>query len=191
MKPLVHKFILPPVLVGLHALLLLPLFFAPPPEHLGNPQHELLQSHSSDGSEREPLMRRLHLKDAIPIGVVGFVGVHVLRRLAGMVPLPKDPRRTRLAARIEKGVLFALGVVEEVWRWGLVRLLIKAIGGKGGFRGRGELWGLSYVGLAGEEETFAVARPSIWEAVYLMGWIWSAVETVVCCEAAPGIPLGV
>jgi len=185
MKPLVHKLILPPVLVGLHALLLLPLFFAPPPVHLGNPQHELLlPPQIPDDDEREPLIRRLHLEAAIPMAAVGFVGVHVLRRLAGKIPLPKDPRRTRLAARIEKGVLFTLGVVEEVWRWGLVRILVALIGGKGGFRGRGDVWDLSY-GWGGDEDFELVGAsktnyPSIWEAVYLMGWTWSAVETVVC-----------
>jgi hypothetical protein len=183
MKSSVHRFILPPVLLGVHLLLLLPLFLAP---HIENPGQEPERESQDDG--QEPLLQRLHLKHSIPLGVLGFAGVHVLKQLAGEVPLPKDPRRIQLAARIEKSVLFGLGVVEEIWRWGVVRVLIRLEGGKGGFRGRGELWDLLYASLMGTVATadeFGVVSPTntkyptIWEAVYLMGWIWSLVETVV------------
>jgi hypothetical protein len=171
MKSSVHRFILPPVLLGVHLLLLLPLFLAP---HIENPGQEPERESQDDG--QEPLLQRLHLKHSIPLGVLGFAGVHVLKQLAGEVPLPKDPRRIQLAARIEKSVLFGLGV------------LIRLEGGKGGFRGRGELWDLLYASLMGTVATadeFGVVSPTntkyptIWEAVYLMGWIWSLVETVV------------
>ncbi|KAI5818383.1 hypothetical protein BZA77DRAFT_243756 [Pyronema omphalodes] len=90
----------------------------------------------------------------------------------------------QLAARIEKIVLFSLGIMEELWRWGMVRLLIRIEGGKGGFRGRGGLWDLAFeswdggapddYGIGGEMNT---KYPTIWEAVYFMGWTWSVVET--------------
>jgi hypothetical protein len=180
MKRSVHRLVLPPVLIGIHLLLLLPLFLAPPLESLG-PSPGL----SSD--DREPHYRRVHPKHSVPLGILGFVGVHVLKQLAGKIPLPKDPRRMQLAARIEKVVLFSLGIVEELWRWGMVRLLIRIEGGKGGFRGRGELWDLAFgswdggaaddYGIGGEMNT---KYPTIWEAVYFMGWTWSVVETSVC-----------
>ncbi|KAI5777517.1 hypothetical protein EDC01DRAFT_724314 [Geopyxis carbonaria] len=62
----------------------------------------------------------------------------------------------------------------------MVRILVKAEGGAGGFRGRGELWDLAGnnlttggLDLAGQ---FNTKYPSIWEGVYLMGWVWSLVE---------------
>jgi hypothetical protein len=177
MKPLVHKFILPPLVLGLHGLLLLPLFLAPPDERLQRPP-EFLRSHirgHDDDDEREPLLRRLHPKFAIPLGILGFVGVHILKQLAGKVPLPQDSRRARLAANIERAVLFSLGVAEELWRWALARGLIKLLGGQGGFRGRGELWDFDVVQSPPENARY----PNIWEAVYLMGWFWSLLEAAV------------
>ncbi|KAF8245408.1 hypothetical protein K440DRAFT_634574 [Wilcoxina mikolae CBS 423.85] len=189
MKPSVHRFILPPVLLGVHLLLLLPLFLAPQVENPG--QAPVQESQEDDG--QEPLLQRLHLKYSIPLGLLGFAGVHVLKQLAGEVPLPKDPRRIRLAARIEQSVLFGLGVVEEIWRWGVVRVLITLEGGKGGFRGRGELWDLLYASWMGNggaaaalaADGFGIVSPTntkyptIWEGVYLMGWTWSLVETAL------------
>ena len=164
-------------------LLLLPLVLAPPPLD-GRPDDPAAPP-PDRAPERERLLVRLHAKQSAPLALLGFVGVHVLRQLAGAVPLPRDPRRLRLAARIEWSVLFALGVVEELWRWAIARLLIRLLGGKGGFRGRGELWDLASAG-----RLFGVRRggsalaantkyPSIWEAVYAMGWTWSLVETAV------------
>jgi hypothetical protein len=174
MKSRVHKFILPPLVLGLHGLLLLPLFLAPPDERLQRPP-EFLWSHvrGNGDEDREPLLRRLHPRFSIPLGILGFVGVHVLKQLAGKVPLPQDPRRARLAANIERAVLFSLGVAEELWRWALVRVLIKLLGGQGGFRGRGELWDFD---VESPEDT---KYPNIWEAVYLMGWFWSLLEAAV------------
>ncbi|KAA8894340.1 hypothetical protein FN846DRAFT_421504 [Sphaerosporella brunnea] len=184
MKPFVHKFIHPPLVLGLHGLLLLPLFLAPPDERLQRPP-EFLRAHDREyDDEREPLLVRLHPKFSIPFGILGFIGVHILKQLAGKVPLPQDPRRARLAANIEKAVLFALGVAEEVWRWGLARILIKLLGGQGGFRGRGPLWDL-FISGEPQEQLFGVVSPdntkyqSIWEAVYLMGWFWSVLEATV------------
>lgn len=184
MKPSVHRYVLPPVLLGVHLLLLLPLVLAPPaqddarrPDDLAGPPDR--------APEHERLLARLHPMQSGPLALLGFVGVHVLKQMAGAVPLPRDPRRLRLAARIEWSVLFALGVVEELWRWAIVRLLIWLLGGKCGFRGRGQLWDLASTGrLVAVRRGSALAvntkYPSIWEAVYAMGWTWSLVETAVC-----------
>lgn len=178
MKPSTHRYVLPPVLLGIHAVLLLPLILSPtrlrPPhfpefgEH-PRPVHPTNTKYWDYGS-------RLYLQYSIPLGIIGIVGVYVSKQLAGNVPLPKDERRKRLAQMIEWGVLFGMGVIEEVWRWGLVRLLVSFEGGHGGFRG-GEPFEDSL------EKFWAgvsLEPPSLWEGLYLMGWMWSVVECLVC-----------
>ena len=116
------------------------------------------------------MLCRLQPQYSVPLGVLGIVVMVVLKQAAGAIPLPRGNRQ--LAAGLGAAVMFVLGVAEEVWRWGLVRVLVTMEGGKGGFRGSGEPWDLA-VGPASAE------HPSIWEAVYLMGWVWSLVECVV------------
>lgn len=179
MKPSTHRYVLPPVLLGIHAVLLLPLMLSPTrlrpphfPDFGGHPRpvHPTNTKYWDYGS-------RLYLQYSIPLGIIGIVGVYVSKQLAGNVPLPKDERRKRLAQMIEWGVLFGMGVIEEVWRWGLVRLLVSFEGGHGGFRG-GEPFEDSL------EKKFWVGvnlePPSLWEGLYLMGWMWSVVECLVC-----------
>lgn len=178
MQPLFHKLALPPILIGIHVVVLLPLFFAPPLEHPGD---ELLPPDAHRRTPDQPqdsFVGRLQPKFSVPFGVSGFLVVFVFKQLAGKVPLPKDPRNVRLASAIECTILFLLGVLEEIWRWGLVRILIRLQGGGGGFRGRGELWDLEKV-LWNETGSMNTNYPSIWEAVYFMGWSWSVMEGVV------------
>ena len=166
MKRASHKYVLPTLLLGLHALLLLPVLLAKP--HADAPKrpqlHALLEL--EDGAE-ETLWERLHTQYSMPLGVGAFVIIHGVKQLMGMIPLPTDPRRRSLARFIEHAVLFGSGCLEEVWRWAVVRILVKLEGGSGGFRGRGELWDLN------------TKYPSIWEGVYLLGWTWSLVEAGV------------
>ena len=104
--------------------------------------------------------------------------VYALKQFAGKVPLPKNPRRKRLAQGIELGVLFSMGVVEEVLRWGLVRILVGLEGGAGGYRGQATCSVLEWIA-TGNAEGSGRTCPSIWEGVYFMGWIWSFVECMV------------
>lgn len=195
MKPSTHHYVLPPVLLGIHAVLLLPLILSP--ATLRPPQFPDPDGHSWPGYGSDPKYRdcksklgRLYLHYSIPLGIVGIVGVYLSKQLAGKVPLPKDPQRKRLAQAIEWGVLFGMGVMEEIWRWGLVRLLVRLEGGHGGFRGTGYprdpppeadygsvgvIWkeAAKFVGVSQE-------LPSIWEGLYLMAWVWSVIECLVC-----------
>ncbi|CAZ83588.1 unnamed protein product [Tuber melanosporum] len=68
-----------------------------------------------------------------------------------------------------------MGVVEEVLRWGLVRVLVGLEGGAGGYRGQAVCSLSDWIAGA---NTGGGGRtcPSIWEGVYFMGWIWSFVE---------------
>lgn len=189
MKPSTHRYVLPPVLLGIHAVLLLPLILSPTrlrPPHFpdfGEHPRPTYDSGSKYWDYRSRLAG-LYLQYSIPLGIIGIVGVYVSKQLAGSVPLPKDERRKRLAQVIEWAVLFGMGVIEEVWRWGLVRLLISFEGGHGGFRG-GEpyedsldkkFWAGSAAAIAG----VSLEAPSLWEGLYLMGWMWSVVECLVC-----------
>lgn len=207
MRPFVHKFILPPVLLGIHAVLLLPIFLArslstenphgsrTPGEARYDPLSPSLETSGAPrgGERHNNLLKRLQLQHSILFGVLGFVVIHVLKQFAGKIPLPNDPRRLWLAAKIEKLILLALGIVEEIWRWGLVRTLIKVEGGGGGFCGRDDdLWNpathWSYPWLqrqnvdAGAQRTMLAEThnsegyPGIWETVYVMGVSWSLVE---------------
>lgn len=174
MKPSTHRYVLPPVLLAIHAVLLLPLILSPirlrPPHFPDFGGHPRPTTYWDYGS-------RLYLQYSIPLGIIGIVGVYLSKQLAGNVPLPKDERRKRLAQIIEWAVLFGMGVIEEVWRWSLVRLLVSFEGGHGGFRG-GEPVEDSL-----EKKFWTGVRlgpPSLWEGLYLMGWMWSVVECVVC-----------
>lgn len=187
MKPSTHRYVLPPVLLGIHAVLLLPLILSP--ARLRPPHFPDFGEHPRPTYDPGPKywgyrsrLAGLYLQYSIPLGIIGIVGVYISKQLAGRVPLPKDERRKRLAQVIEWGVLFGMGVIEEVWRWGLVRLLISFEGGHGGFRG-GQLlkdslekfWASSTAATG-----VSLEAPSLWEGLYLMGWMWSVVECLVC-----------
>jgi hypothetical protein len=151
MKVSTHRYVLPPVLLAIHAILLLPLSLPPRVFRCGG----------------------VHAGYSVPLGMLGFAVVYASKQLAGKVPLPKDPRRKRLAQGIELVVLFSMGIVEEVCRWGLVRALVGLEGGEGGFRGT------AFLGLGWEDDGGGTG-PSIWKGVYFMGWVWSLVECTVC-----------
>ena len=70
-----------------------------------------------------------------------------------------------------------LGVIEEVWRWGLVRLLVQLEGGKGGYAG--SLNGFSLVLNEETPKDETPSKPEIWGGVYLMCWTWSLIESIV------------
>lgn len=189
MKPSTHRYVLPPVLLGIHAVLLLPLILSPTrlrPPHFPDPGEHPQPAYDS-GSKYWDCRSRLaglYLQYSIPLGIIGIVGVYVSKQLAGSVPLPKDERRKRLAQFIEWAVLFGMGVIEEVWRWGLVKLLVSFEGGHGGFRG-GEPFEDSldkkfWAGSAAAVTGVSFEAPSLWEGLYLMGWMWSVVECLVC-----------
>ncbi|KAI9845974.1 MAG: hypothetical protein M1837_004380 [Sclerophora amabilis] len=164
MRLSVHRYILAPTILAAHGFLLLPALLARPPKsEVPTPS----------------LVTRLHPQWAIPFGILAFLVIHAVRWLAGGFPLPQDRRRRALASRIEWGLLFLLGVFEELWRWVLVRVLVELEGGRGGYAGTTA--GLSRPGnMRGLAETDAEPRRlGIWEGVYLMCWTWSLVEAAV------------
>ncbi|RPB23322.1 hypothetical protein L211DRAFT_284869 [Terfezia boudieri ATCC MYA-4762] len=160
MTPFQHRIILPPILLVIHGVLLMPLFLPISPH--GN---ELL-------IEGLPL----HLQYSIPLGVIGFVVVMVTKQLAVKIPLPRDPRKKRLAEGLEWIVLFLVGFLEEVWRWGVVRILVKLEGGDGGY---GTVSWIRTVRTK-TEDLIAVENASggpLWKGVYFMGWTWCCIES--------------
>lgn len=115
------------------------------------------------------------MRYSVPFGFAGIAGVWISKQLAGNIPLPKDPRRKLLAMWLESSVLFGIGVLEEIWRYGLVRLLVGYMGGHGGYRGstvmsRDE----------GDFEGDFEGPPTLWEGLYVMAWVWSIFECLVC-----------
>jgi len=163
MTPFQHRIILPPILLIIHSILLIPLFLP-------------ISPHGNDLSiEGLPL----HLQYSIPLGVIGFVVVMVTKQLAVKIPLPKDPRKKRLAEGLEWAVLFLVGFLEEVWRWGVVRILVKLEGGDGGY---GTVSWIQMI-RAKAEDMVAFGNASggrLWKGVYFMGWIWCCIESGVC-----------
>lgn len=83
-----------------------------------------------------------------------------LKQIAGRIPLPALRRRRKLAEWLEVGILFGMGVLEEVLRYGVVQLLMKMHDD------------------AGVDPKGIGKRPG-WETAYLMGWVWSLVECAV------------
>lgn len=124
---------------------------------------------------------------SLPLGIFGFGLVMVVKQLAGKIPLPKDPSKKWLAESLEWSILFMLGSLEEVWRWGLVRLLIRWEGGGGGFGGEsiasvvvGSINTGEGIKLLGNIGLGPGGVGGIWEGVYFMGWIWTLLESGVC-----------
>ncbi|KAF8425971.1 hypothetical protein EV426DRAFT_38399 [Tirmania nivea] len=160
MTPFQHRIILPPILLVIHSISLIPLFLPISPH----------------GNELSIEGLPLHLQYSIPLGVIGFVVVMVIKQLAVKIPLPKDPRRKRLAEGLEWTVLFLVGFLEEVWRWGVVRILVKLEGGDGGY---GTVSWIQTIRTKAEDfiafENASGGR--LWKGVYFMGWIWCCIES--------------
>lgn len=172
MKPSTHRYILAPALIGIHALLLLPLVF--PPKVLRPPHFPDASGHpwpDYDPTPQIQKLERLHLKYSVPLGFAGIAGVWISKQLAGGIPLPKDPRKKLLAMWLESSVLFGIGVLEEIWRYGLVRLLVIYMGGHGGYRG---------TTLTKRDDEDIEGPPTLWEGLYIMAWVWSIFECLVC-----------
>lgn len=157
MNPFQHTIILPPILLTIHGILLLPLFLP-----------TLIHDHRIPGGNSP-----LYLQYSIPLGFTGFVVVLVTKQLAVKVPLPTDPRRKKLAEALEWTVLSLVGFFEEVWRWGVVRILVNLEGGQGRYGTGPWIW---------DKEWFSYNTSGIilWKSVYLMGWLWCCIESGVC-----------
>lgn len=178
-----HRYILPGYLLSLHAVLLFPLLLGT--SHLSpvDGGHYANSTTSNLGLDVDVSVeedyappsrwQRLHTHHSIPLAIAAFLLIHYTKKLLGFIPLPTDERRARLAWWIENAVLFGSGCLEELWRWGVVRLLVHLLGGSGGWGGRGALW------------MYAKREPSLWEAVYLLGWTWSLVEASVSLPSPP------
>jgi len=155
MTPLQHRIILPPILLVIHGILLIPLFLPISPH----------------GNELSIEGLPLHLQYSIPLGVIGFVVVMVTKQLAVKIPLPKDPRKKWLAEGLEWTVLFLVGFLEEVWRWGMVRILVNLEGGDGGY------------GTVSWMRPISASGGRLWKGVYFMGWVWCCIESGVCMSS--------
>ena len=163
MTPFQHRIVLLPILLAIHSILLIPLFLPTSPH----------------GNELSIEGLPLHLQYSIPLGVIGFIVVMVTKQLAVKIPLPKDPRKKRLAEGLEWTVLFLVGFLEEVWRWGVVRILVKLEGGDGGY---GTVSWIQMI-RAKAEDLIAFEYASggrLWKGVYFMGWVWCCIESGVC-----------
>ena len=161
MTPLEHYFFLPPILLTIHGVLLLPVFLPPWPE----------------GAQSPPVGKNgaLNLNTSILYGVAGFFGVVVAKQLAVRIPLPKSPGRVRLTAGLEWTILYMLGFLEEVWRWCIVRVMLRLEGRGDGFAGSTQERVTSEI-----SEGMLIIGDGIWKELYLMGWIWCLIESGVC-----------
>ncbi|KAI9816140.1 MAG: hypothetical protein M1832_005147 [Thelocarpon impressellum] len=185
MRPSLHHHVLPPVFLAIHVVIAIPALLP-----VARPAPD-----DAPAAAAPTLWQRLHPAFAVPVGVLAFAVIHAVRLLASRSPLPQHRRRRRLAARLERALLFLLGVVEEVWRWLLVRLIVQLEGGKGGYAG--SMNGLSNGGDASRPLLLSSgpSREEIWGGVYLMCWTWSFVESIYAWKSiwppppdAPGRP---
>ncbi|EWC45289.1 hypothetical protein DRE_06016 [Drechslerella stenobrocha 248] len=157
MRPGVHRFLLPPALLGLHGLLLLPILIPYRPDSSSYPDSSLnFALHSAPY--------------AVPLACLAFASVALLRLLASSQCLPTAV------------LLFLLGVLEEAVRWSLVRCLSDADGGGGGYGAThpepDNHGPLSRGGYRLPASNSIEVAPGIWEGVYIMGWTWSALESM-------------
>ncbi|KAK6533200.1 hypothetical protein TWF281_007352 [Arthrobotrys megalospora] len=161
MRQSFHRYLLPPALLIVHALLLLPILIPYRPDNSPNPESSLQVALSS-------------ARYALPLACIAFATTCGLRFLARSQAL--SPSESRVAWV----VFFSLGVVEEAVRWGIARYLSDLEGGGGGYgaknpepkRGRRPIPGSNmFLDVASVE-----VEPGIWEGIYLMGWLWSALE---------------
>jgi len=171
MRQIIHRYILPPYFLILHAVLLIPL---------------LLPDKTNSLLPEVPLSQRLNAEYAIPLGLLLYLGLTLIRSIAGHLPLPQSPNRRVLAARLEWMILFSVGLVEEFVRYAVVRILVDIEGGEGGFGGVRapsnevrDTWMLP--------QSIEV-KNGIWEGIYLMSWIWSFLELPVCASHSRSNP---
>ena len=163
MRKSIHRYVLPSCYVTIHILLLLP----------------LVLPYKTDPSEPElPLGSRVSFKLSIPLGILLFMILALVRLLAGYFPLPRGQERRLLATVLEWIVLFLVGFTEELIRLAVVKVLVNLEGGEGGFGGEGPSNSTrpatDWMQLRSVE-----VKPGIWEGVYLMGWTWSLLECLV------------
>ncbi|KAF3128655.1 hypothetical protein TWF594_011551 [Orbilia oligospora] len=155
-----HRYLLPPAFLTVHALLLLPILIPYRPDNSPNPESSLQVALNS-------------ARYALPLACIAFGTTSGLRLLARSQAL--SPSESRVAW----AVLFSLGVAEEVVRWGVARYLSDLEGGGGGYgaknpapkRGRPIPGTMAFFHASSVE-----VEPGIWEGIYLMGWLWSALE---------------
>ena len=163
MRRSIHRYVIPPVYIILHGVLLLP----------------LLLGYKTDPTQSNiPLRDRIHYELSIPLGASLFVLTTLLRYFAGHFLFPRLQANQQTLANIEWIVLYVIGSSEEIFRWIAVRILVRVEGGEGGFGGEGiekptraihDLFQLSSVEV----------KPGLWEGVYVMCWIWSLLECPV------------
>lgn len=158
MKISTHRYILPPVLLGIHLVLLLPLVASRPD----------LRAFSGPNAPQHPTST-LYIRNALSFGFAGFAFAYLLKQIVGRIPLPSTHRRRRLAEWLERAMLFGMGAVEEVWRYGVVHVLVHMQSKSD------DPSGVTRVYRAG------------WETVYLMGWVWSIIECSVRTESPHGV----
>ncbi|KAI9675523.1 MAG: hypothetical protein M1829_003327 [Trizodia sp. TS-e1964] len=156
MRPFIHHYVLPPVFLTIHALLLLPLLLWKP----------VSDSNSGPHQPSNPTKTRWHLLLSLPIGVAALLVMVAVRKVISSFPIPVERRRRRLAKYLEWSMLFALGVIEEFWRWGLVRIVLHLEGGKGHY---GEMNPTGYL---------LAKNDSVWRGVYIMCWAWGFIESI-------------
>ncbi|RPA79635.1 hypothetical protein BJ508DRAFT_308119 [Ascobolus immersus RN42] len=158
MKTFTHRYLLPPILVSIHALFLIPILIPLKIEHEqpsspSDSNHEALDA--QDDVATQP--KALNFTHAVYFGIASFAFVYILKQIAGRIPLPASRSRRQLAIWMELVILFTMGALEEIWRWGVVHLLVN-----------------TEMGIVGSEH-FGSARP-IWRTIYAAGWVWSLVE---------------
>ncbi|KAF3905374.1 hypothetical protein ABW21_db0202431 [Orbilia brochopaga] len=164
MRPGLHRYLLLPALLLLHGLLLLPVLVPYRPDNSSYPDSSLNYA--------------LHAAPyALPLGCLAFATVALSRLLTGLQLLPISEGRSVATW------LFFLGLVEEIVRWTLVRCLSNIEGGGGGYGAKHPEPNhhhdpLSRDGYGFPESSSVEVAPGIWEGIYLMGWTWSALESV-------------
>ncbi|KAK6330160.1 hypothetical protein TWF730_004657 [Orbilia blumenaviensis] len=160
MKQSFHRYLLPPALLIVHALLLLPILIPYRPDNSPNPESSLQVALNS-------------ARYALPLACIAFAttcGLRLLARSQAFFPLE---------GRVSWVLLFSLGIAEEFVRWGVARCLSNLEGGGGGYgaknpepkRGRPIPGSNMFL-----DATSVEVEPGIWEGIYLMGWLWSALE---------------
>lgn len=160
MRQSFHRYLLPPAILIVHALLLLPILIPYRPDNSPNTESSLQVALNS-------------ARYAFPLACIAFATTCGLRLLARSQSLSPSESRVAWVA------LFSLGVAEEVVRWGVARYLSDLEGGGGGYGAknpepkRGRPIPGTKVFL---HATSVEVEPGIWEGIYLMGWLWSALE---------------
>ncbi|KAJ6262772.1 hypothetical protein Dda_1329 [Drechslerella dactyloides] len=163
MRPGLHRYVLPPALLLLHGLLLLPILVPYRPDNSSYPDSSLNFA--------------LHAAPyALPLGCLAFATVALSRFLTSLQLLPVSERRPVAI------LLFFIAIVEEIVRWVLVKCLSTMEGGGGGYGAKhpepNHHGSLSRGHYGFPESSSVEVAPGIWEGIYLMGWVWSALESM-------------